>query len=219
MHPDEFITNLGNWAKWAAPKTGLHAVVILAQWADETGWGTSSAWVDGFNPAGISPGGQIAKYSSVEEGMTHYVTTLNLPYYDRVRSAFSSGPLAQAIALGESPWAAGHYGGQEHPGSDLVSIIDNQLAHFDGGAGTSEPAPPSSTPWYSVAAAHPKYLEAVGDVLDAFELLFDREPANPAEWSQVGHWAAAIAIDGATLAGVTVQLSEVPGAKFRLAVA
>jgi hypothetical protein len=219
MNAETFITQLGNWAKWAGKRTGLHPIVILAQWADETGWGTSEAWTVGHNPAGISPNGAIAHYADVEEGMNRYVETMKLPYYDHVRAAFNGGAHAQAIALGQSPWAAGQYGGHAHPGADLVSIMDRDLSDFDGGAGGSGPAPSpgSVTPaWSDEVAGHWQYNASLVAVVEAFRVIVGHEPASALEWHQVSTWAFEISDSKATIGGVVVEISQLAVARFKL---
>ncbi len=143
-----FITNHVAQAARAAAETGLWTSVVLAQWADETAWGTSPAFVFGCNFAGVSPGGKIATYPSESAGLAAYVETMNLPFYDAVRIAKSEGARVQALALGYSPWAAGHYeavGGGA--GSALVAIIDSlNLTAYDGAESSLNPQPPKEAP-------------------------------------------------------------------------
>jgi hypothetical protein len=139
-----FITNNVAAAARCAADTGLWTSVVLAQWADETAWGTSRAWVYGHNPAGISPGGVIASYPSEGAGFAAWVETMELPAYAPVRSVKSEGPQSQALALGRSPWAGGKYiaEGSTQPGSALVSIIISMdLTAYDGAEETLNPAP------------------------------------------------------------------------------
>jgi hypothetical protein len=122
------------YAQVGKQDTGVLVSVILAQWADETAWGTSVAYLEGNNLAGVSPGGVIARYPDLNAGLTAWVQTMTLGYYAAVRAA--QGWNAQALALGASPWAAGHYQlpGQAE-GSALVAIIaDNSLWLYDGPA-------------------------------------------------------------------------------------
>ena len=139
-----FITNNVAAAARCAADTGLWTSVVLAQWADETAWGTSHAWVYGHNPAGISPGGKIASYPSPGAGFAAYVLTMNLDYYVKVRDSRIDGPVAQALELGNSEWAGGHYiaEGSSTPGSALVAIIDSMdLTAYDGAEESLNPPP------------------------------------------------------------------------------
>ena len=142
----EFIASILPEAQKAAATIGWWPSVVLAQWADETGWGTSSAWLDGHNPAGISPNGEIAAYPSIAAGVVAYEDTALSSYYTSVYAAQSLGPEAQATALGESPWAGGHYGSP--PGSNLVAIIAaydlNQYNTFTPPVPQPAPVPPAT---------------------------------------------------------------------------
>lgn len=138
----------------ASKQTGVLTSVILAQWADETRYGTSSAFTQGHNFAGVSYSG-VSSFPDEPTGLAAYVKTLQLSYYDGVRSA--SGSQAQARALGRSPWAASHYDfngylaagspadgtwQSPNPGIDLLSIISqNNLTRFDSlkAKGTASP--------------------------------------------------------------------------------
>lgn len=120
-----FLDTYSAYAQLAETKTGVPWQTILAQWADETGWGQAPAFANGFNFAGVSPGGRVAVYPDLMSGLAAYVATLTQPIYATVRNAAPQGPVAAAQALGASPWAASHYndsGGG--PGSDLVAILD-----------------------------------------------------------------------------------------------
>lgn len=129
-----FVNQVLAYAQVVSRESSVLVSVILAQWADETAWGTSEAWVDGHNPAGISPGGVIASYPSISEGVDSWLATILDPLYNDVRLA--TGWNAQALALGESPWAAGHYELGGVPGAALVAIITEQsLWQYDQPAG------------------------------------------------------------------------------------
>jgi hypothetical protein len=133
--PHDFIVSVAPLAKAVGPEVGFFPSVVLAQWADETAWGNSPHWTAGHNPAGISPGGVVASYPSIGAGLAAYVETANLSFYDPVREAKLQGSLAQALALGRAPWAAGQYKlpGQA-PGSALVAIIENYGLQLADGA-------------------------------------------------------------------------------------
>lgn len=122
------------YAEQAHAETGVLTSVILAQWADETGY----RWPPpDNNPGNVGTfGGHTTSYATVQAGVDGYILTMNLPYYTGVRS--SVGWMAQCHALGESPWAGSHYEASgPPPGEDLVKIIEaNNLTQYD-----SQPAP------------------------------------------------------------------------------
>lgn len=225
MTPAQFIASLGPWAKWCAkqPGVGLFPSVILAQWALETGWGSSEAWIHGHNPAGISGGGHPLAYPGVQAGMDAYVETIRLSYYDAVREARAKGAEAQARALGASPWDAGHYGGADAPGSVLVTIMQEQHLEqqLDGvEAPTTAPAVPPKSPvptpgpiippqaWQGQVPAQWRFLEAVWSLSDAWYAVVNRHPSSPQEWAQIAHWAISIAASEATLPATLVEMSQ-----------
>jgi hypothetical protein len=219
MNPTEFVKAFTAWADWCSKKTGVEPLVILAQWADETGWATSEHWLVDHNPAGISPGGVVAHYDTVEVGMTAYVSTLNLEIYNPVRAA--SGVIDQALALGASPWAAGHYeDAGKGPGSGLVAILVDSLG-VKSTPTPPEPVTPPSAPvptstWDEQAAAHWEYTEATGKILTAWYAVMDAHPTTTAEWHQIATWAFQVSEKKATLGGVLALISQLPGAQFRV---
>lgn len=110
--------------------------VILAQWGIEQGWtipgytgynwGNSSA-LDGYPsvPGTNQPGSpsRFAYATTAEMGVEIYVAFIQNGLYNAVAAAWPQGPVAQALALGASPWDAGHYTGNGHPGSSLLGMI------------------------------------------------------------------------------------------------
>src|ERR1700681_2688599 len=116
---------------WAA--TGLLPSVILAQWGNETGFGTSAAWRDLHNPAGIGWNGRTYfRYASTGAGVDGWIATMRLPAYAAVREAH--GFHAQCFELGRSPWAGGHYLATPsgEPGAALVNLVlGHNLTRFD----------------------------------------------------------------------------------------
>ena len=116
-----FFTTALPYAKKASVATGVLTSVILAQWADETTYGTSDDWTVKHNPGNVSPGGNVATYPSLDAGVNAYILTMNGGLYQAVKGAV--GWRAQCIALGQSPWASGHYDDGSGPGSALVAIV------------------------------------------------------------------------------------------------
>lgn len=130
MTPDAFFAEALPWAQKAHALCYVLVSVILAQWADETGYGGPD-WSPNNNPGNVGSydGKPVATFPTLQAGVDAYVQTMNLDYYTAVREATTAD--AQATALGESPWASGHYG--KPPGSDLIAIIDNyDLTQYDG---------------------------------------------------------------------------------------
>lgn len=140
MTPSAFWPEALPWAQQAHQQTGVLTSVILAQWAIETAYGGPD-WSPRNNPGNVGDtqeGGQV-DYPTLAAGVAAYVRTMELGYYDAVRAATTWQ--AQALALGESPWASAHYasaGGG--PGSALVWVIETyDLTQYD--APAPAPAP------------------------------------------------------------------------------
>jgi len=120
----EFFETMAPYAQQASQETGVPVSVILAQWALESGYGTSRFAKEGLNFGGIklssnSPtkeymiqggtGAKFAKYSSISQFVEDYVRVLKLGYYKAVREA---GDALKAMeALAQSPYDAGGYAG------------------------------------------------------------------------------------------------------------
>lgn len=148
MTPDAFVTAYYSYASNAFHRINVSPWVILAQWAVETGWGSSHlaslhnlagirwygrpgqvAQVGGDQHANGSPvvGTGFASYRSIGAFVDDYVHVLGLPYYAKVRALWQPSDtesgviIPQCVALGRSPYDAGHYGGDAHPGSSLVA--------------------------------------------------------------------------------------------------
>ena len=119
-----FFTDYLADARTVSSQTGILTSVILAQIADETGNGSSSAFVHGNNFAGVSGGGVVLTYPSKTAGLDAYIETLNQTIYDPVRD--TGGSLNQCVALGKSPWAASHYNAKAYnAGAPLSTILAN----------------------------------------------------------------------------------------------
>lgn len=154
MSNASFFTTYLNDAKACSTQNGFLTSVILAQWADETGYGgslsnASTLW----NFAGISAGGGVNSFGTEALGIAAYVSNTKQSYLNNVRAA--SGSTAQCQALGKGAgngttgpyWAAsgydyndyqaGHARGTFNFGVDLISIIKSyNLTQYDGaGAG------------------------------------------------------------------------------------
>lgn len=141
-----FFTQYLQDAKNASAMTAFYTSVILAQWALETGYGGSRAFQQGNNYAGVSGAGGVTNFPSKAAGLSAYIQTADLGYYDGVRAVLGLGPKAQMIALGISPWAGDHYDNADwanqgspsgawnppNPGIDLINLYyQNNLIQFD----------------------------------------------------------------------------------------
>jgi hypothetical protein len=131
------------WAQEAHAATGVCISVILAQWGIETAYGGPDWQPPRNNPGNVGDTQEAGQmdYPTLAAGVQGYIACMLLGYYVGVRDAV--GWYAQAVALGNSPWAASHYalaGGG--PGSELVSIIQaDNLTQYDEAPPAPAPAP------------------------------------------------------------------------------
>ena len=126
------------YAQQAAARTGLPVAVILAQWAHESGFGTSELARKRDNHAGIkatpradyeTPAG-FSGYKSLSSFARGYSRVISqrgpwppVPDYSEVLDLAAEGASAEdvAYALGRSQWAEEHYGRPQ--GQSLVDLI------------------------------------------------------------------------------------------------
>jgi len=128
-----FINTYLNDARIAAGQLGIPTSVILAQWINETGSGTSSAFQQGNNFAGVSNNGKVDSFPDKRAGLIAYIQRWQNPVYAPTIAAIqqdgnvNADPIAAARLVENSPWAAGHYGG-----TGLEDLITNDnLAQYD----------------------------------------------------------------------------------------
>jgi hypothetical protein len=107
MTPANFAAAYGATARAVSDGTGIDSAVLLAQWANETAWGTI---VVGNNLGNIrcSPT-TFCKYATLQDFAAACVATFHNGLYGPVLAAKT--PQAQLAAIVASPWSAGHYGG------------------------------------------------------------------------------------------------------------
>jgi hypothetical protein len=137
--PDDLPGNVRGFIALALPYAvqahealGWPTSVVLAQWGLEHGWSVPDAQGYNWGNTEYAPGcpyqwSRFCYADSPAEGLREYIYTAQLHYYDSVRAAVPKGADATALALGKSPWDAGHYGGAAQPGSSLLSI----MRHFN----------------------------------------------------------------------------------------
>lgn len=131
-------------ARIASARLGIPVSVVLAQWINETGSGSSQAFLEGNNYAGVSyldapeaklgaslqPGlSPILAYPTQAAGLAGYIARWGEPVYAPTRAiwATTTDPITVAQSIEASPWAAGHYGG-----NGLENLIaENNLTAYD----------------------------------------------------------------------------------------
>ncbi len=120
MTPAQFAATYRPTARTVSEGTGIDDVVLLAQWANETAWGTV---VIGNNLGNIrcSPT-SFCRYPSLAAFATDCIATFHNGFYNAVLAATT--PEAQLAALVASPWSSGHYGGNLHPFYDPLEAYE-----------------------------------------------------------------------------------------------
>ena len=153
-----FIDHVLPDAHAAASHLGIPVSPVLAQWMNETGSGTSDAWRNGHNFAGVSTlepfqesvgahygdQGAILFYPDEAAGLAGYIARWADGVYDSTRAKWKEAngdARAVAAAIEESPWAEGHYGG----GGLRALIMEHNLTRYDRGA-VEPPAEPGVKP-------------------------------------------------------------------------
>ena len=120
MTPAQFAAAYNPTAQAVGRGTGIDNVVLLAQWANETAWGTV---VVGNNLGNIrcSPT-TFCRYASLGDFVTACIATFHNGYYNAVLAATTAE--AQLAALVASPWDSNHYGGTLHPFYDPLEAYE-----------------------------------------------------------------------------------------------
>jgi LysM repeat protein len=124
------------YAQLAHAATGWPVSVIVAQWGLEHGWKLPGFTGFNFGNVGLLPGepnipgtsapGSPARFSYAKtptDGLRQYEKCARLHFYKAIAPAAKISANAAAVALGASPWDAGHYGGASNPGSSLLRIM------------------------------------------------------------------------------------------------
>src|SRR5216683_5214178 len=120
MTPADFSATYVTTARAVSDGTGIDSAVLLAQWANETAFGTV---VVGNNLGNIrcSPT-TFCTYATLDDFATACIATFHNGFYDAVLAATT--PAAQLAALVASPWSGGHYGGTLQPFYDPVEVYE-----------------------------------------------------------------------------------------------
>src|SRR5260370_35218426 len=90
MTPAEFAANYGACARTVSDGTGIDSAVLLAQWANETAWGTAVA---GNNLGNIrcSPTSSC-QYASIDDFAAGRIATFHNGFYNGVLPATTPAP-------------------------------------------------------------------------------------------------------------------------------
>ena len=123
MTPAEFRTLYLPEAAAVSHGTGIDPDVLLAQWGVETAWGASM-----FNACNLGNirclqsvpcVGGFAQFPDLGSFCLNCIAVWHNGMYGPVLAAKT--PSAQLLAIGQSPWDAGHYNNGGGPGSSIVA--------------------------------------------------------------------------------------------------
>ena len=124
MTPQQFQAAFQPYADEVAKGTGLSAGLFLAQWAVETAY--ASSFAGAFNLGNITRGGAsngFVNYGSYAQYAQAQILLLHDIPYEGVLAAAGKTLAEQCVALGASPWDAGHYNNGGGPGSSLIAVL------------------------------------------------------------------------------------------------
>lgn len=137
MTPAEFIAAALEWAEEAHAQTGVLTSVILAQWAEETGWGGPD-WSPNNNPGNVGSfdNQPVARFPTIAAGVAAYIDLMNAAdrpeFAKTIRTGATPADQARLLGAANPVWASGRYDNGGGPGSALIAIIqDNNLAAYD----------------------------------------------------------------------------------------
>lgn len=144
MSASEFFEKMAPYAQKAGTSLDIFPSTILAQWAIESGYGSSNLAQNANNYGGIKyvagksiasgQEGDFASYSSITQFINDYVRVMKLSYYDAVRAGQT--PQEEIQALVGSKYDEGKYSG----GKTLLDILTkNNLSQYDAGAVVASP--------------------------------------------------------------------------------
>jgi len=134
MNLQEFANKYDSQFARASQATGIPKEAIIIQLGNESGNGTSPRARNDNNLGGIKYSASskvaikkadgFARYNSIADFFTDYIRVMGLSYYADVRAAGKTGSVKDTlIALGKSPYDAGHYTDNGNPGSKLLAAI------------------------------------------------------------------------------------------------
>lgn len=136
MSVASFVAAMAPYARQVASATGLDCRLFLTQWGYESAWGTSPvsqhnnfAGIENSTGKGCTVcNGIYTCCPTIQDFTDLYIAIIEQGIYAPVRATAGRALSTQMVALGNSPWAAGHYEGScGTPGCGLISLY-NQFA-------------------------------------------------------------------------------------------
>jgi hypothetical protein len=118
-----FIANFGGVADQVASGTGLSRWSLLVQWANETATGTQIFNRNNLANIRCSPS-TFCQYATLADFADAAIATWHNGFYGAVLATAGQSVSNQLLAIGASPWSAGHYGLREcgYAGCSLIAL-------------------------------------------------------------------------------------------------
>lgn len=164
----DFISTYGPLAKDIAGETGLDPSTILGQIGQETGYGQH---VQGNNIFGISPGGKVANYPSVQDAAQAYIQLIKSRYGN---ASSTHDPAAQAQIINTDGYNPDPAYGRK------VANVANQLKQQGAPSGNGDVDPDFAARWGMAPQAQP--------VAKAPKAIVAPAPAAPANDDFEARW-------------------------------
>lgn len=157
-NPALFAAWMTPYAEQASAATGLDVGLIIAQWGNETAWGTQFAESNNIGNIGVYSGGPNPSYPTLAAGVQAYINEMNSPALAKAKAQWQ-GQTAQeqAVIIGNSGYAGGGYNNGSGPGSSLIADMQTAGVGADG----------ASAPGAALAAMSPQEQQAMQSALAA----------------------------------------------------
>lgn len=132
-----FVSTYGPYANQAGSQLGIPGNLVLAQWAQESGWGAGGGAASlgnmaGINYPGSTTGTNYQSYSSPQAFTNSYVQTMQNPRYaSALQAGANNDPTGFSTALGQ----AGYYSGSQSTYANNVSSNYSTINAMTGGGG------------------------------------------------------------------------------------
>ena len=189
MSNASFLAAMAPYARAQATATGLDCRLFLVQWAYESTWGTSPvsrnnnfAGIENSSGKGCTVcNGVYTCCPTVADFSALYTAIITDSTYATLRKAAGESLALQFVALGNSPWAAGHYEGScGTPGCGLAELYHANQALFDAaGCQSVSPPPPPPGPTQSLSELLPALLIGASVILVSTELYRRKRTGTP----------------------------------------
>jgi hypothetical protein len=116
-----FADSYGQYADAVSAGTGIDRTALLIQWAVETNYGQQINNANNLGNIRCGPD-SFCQYASPSQFVGAAIFVWHNGFYPDVLAAAGMSLDVQLLAIGSSPWDAGHYDNGGGPGSSLLAI-------------------------------------------------------------------------------------------------